>query len=165
MRMRPAWRSSLIWCETVEGTIPRSSPSSPTQAHPSAPVMGLMLVIVPGWQQEIRRMKIFSRFGLESALNISANLSIFSSRLFDISRNIIPGSIPVKYFYGKKLKKHKNLCGEPFLIQLFSAIRILWLRSKKNFSEIKTWSANRAYLKQVTVFPWPLCFVCVMKYS
>jgi hypothetical protein len=30
-------------------------------------------VTVPGWQQEIRRMNISSRFGLERALNISAN--------------------------------------------------------------------------------------------
>ncbi len=80
MRISPAWRSSLMWWEIVEGTMPRSCPSSPTQAQPASPVPGLMLVTVPGRQQAVRRMKIIKRLGLDRALNISANSSIFLSR-------------------------------------------------------------------------------------
>jgi hypothetical protein len=79
--------------------MPRFWPRSPTQAHPSSPVSGLILVTVPGRQQEIRRINIFSRFGLESALNISAILAIFLSREFDIYRNIIDHKFPVKKFF------------------------------------------------------------------
>jgi hypothetical protein len=57
-----------------------------------------MLVTVPGRQQEVRRMKIFKRFGFERALNISANSSMFLSRLFDIYRNIGQKIIAVKFF-------------------------------------------------------------------
>jgi hypothetical protein len=38
-----------------------------------------MLAIVPGWQQEINRKKIFNLFGFERALNISENVSTFLS--------------------------------------------------------------------------------------
>lgn len=41
---------------------------------------------VPGVQQEIRRMKILSRFGFDRALNIFANCSISIVRMFDIYR-------------------------------------------------------------------------------
>jgi hypothetical protein len=40
----------------------------------------LMSVTTFGLQQDIKRKKIFSRFGLERALNISANCLIFLSR-------------------------------------------------------------------------------------
>ena len=101
IRMRPAWRSSLMWCEIVEGTMPRSSPNSPTQAHPGIPVLGLMLATVPGWQQAARRMKIFSRLGFERALKISAYCSILMSRLFGMYRTIINLLPSVKPSFGE----------------------------------------------------------------
>ena len=88
MWIRPALRSSLIWCEIVEAAIPRSLPRSPTQAHPSELQKSSTEAWIPGWQQESRRMNILSRFGLDNALNISAILSIFVFRVFDIIRNI-----------------------------------------------------------------------------
>jgi hypothetical protein len=79
--------------------MPRSSPSSPTQAHPGIPVLGLMLATVPGTQQAVRRMNIFNRLGLDSALNISANSSMLFSRLFDIYRNISAKFFSVKQLF------------------------------------------------------------------
>ena len=56
----------------------------------------------PGLQQVIRRMKSLSRFGLERALNIPANFSIFL--LFDIYRNITYRPPFVKFFFDQTIQ-------------------------------------------------------------
>jgi len=78
--------------------MPRSFPNSPMHIQPSSSGLSLMLLVVPGTQQDTRRVKIFRRFGFESALNISENSSIFLLEMFDMFRTIMPHLISVKLF-------------------------------------------------------------------
>jgi hypothetical protein len=81
----PAFLSSLRWCDTVEGTISKDLPISPAHCRKSESVWH----VVPGAQDETSCKKIFRRFGLDNALNISAYLLILIFLYFDMFRSIL----------------------------------------------------------------------------